>query len=174
MLDNYCFDPPLYARLPETGRRPVLDWSDPEIHRRDTWRRNWLTQATSHRHAQRDAAATRASRSVGDLRSAAELGGRPADAATRYPLLAHAEVAVQGANATLWRVDREQARAGQGFTELPRTPNAGSTAHVATATSTSTIPSSIWYPRLPSPGSAAYTRPFTPNPAAETSTMAHG
>ena len=126
MLDNYYFDLPLYARLPEPVAT-VLDWSDPEIHRRDTWRKE-LADAG-------DFAPARAQRTL--LRPAL-LGPSicarplswvvgPPDAATRYPLLAHAEVAVQGANATLWRVDREQARVKASL-NCPETPNAGSTA----------------------------------------------
>jgi len=126
MLDNYYFDLPLYARLAEPVAA-VLDWSDPEIHRRDTWRKE-LADAG-------DFAPARAQRT---LLQPALLGPSictrpvswvvgPPDAATRYPLLAHAEVAMRGANATLWRVEREQTRVKASL-NCPGTPNAGSTA----------------------------------------------
>lgn len=126
MLDNYYFDLPRYARLPEPVAT-VLDWSDPEIHRRDTWRKE-LADAG-------DFAPARAQRT---LLQPALLGPSictrplswvvgPPDAATRYPLLAHAEVAMRGANATLWRVDRDQTPVRRSL-NCPETPNSGSTA----------------------------------------------
>lgn len=126
MLDNYYFDLPLYARLPQPAAT-VLDWSDPEIHRRDTWRKELA-----------DAGEFAPSRARGALVPPALLGTAlctqpvtwvvgPADAATRYPVLADAEIVRQGVNATLWRVNRDAPQLTQRL-NCPGTPSTGSAA----------------------------------------------
>lgn len=126
MLENYYFDLPLYARLLEPAAT-VLDWAAPDVHHRDTWRKELA-----------DAGEFAPARAQRVLLQPALLGPAlcaqtmswvvgPADAATRYPVLADAEIVRQGVNATLWRVNRDAPQLTQRL-NCPGTPSTGSAA----------------------------------------------
>lgn len=123
MLDNYYFDLPLYARLPESVA-VVLDWSDPEIHRRDTWRKE-LADAGTFAPARVQRALLEPARLRASLcaQTVSWVVGPP-DAAKTYPFLTAAQVSSRGRNASLWRIDRAQAQVSDALA-CPGTPNAG-------------------------------------------------
>lgn len=123
MLGNYYFDIPIYARLGAPAR-VVLDWSNPDIHRRDTWRRELAdagvfapprAQAVLLEPAQLDASVC--TQPVNWL-----IG--PAGSEAAYPFLAGAEVVAQAKGTTLWRVNRRQAELKSGL-RCPETPIPG-------------------------------------------------
>ena len=104
MLDNYLFDLPFYARL--KGPTPiVLDWTDPEIQRRDNWRKELA-----------DAAAFAPLRARSALLQPEQLAAAlcshpiswvvgPAAAAQALPWLSNARVVSEVRGTTLWRLE---------------------------------------------------------------------
>lgn len=104
MLGNYYFDLPLYARLAEPAS-VVLDWADPEIHRRDTWRKELADAGDFAPARKRDALLPRS-------RLAAVLCAKPINwvvgpstSVQDYPFLTRAHTVMAVSDATLWRVD---------------------------------------------------------------------
>ena len=123
MLGNYYFDVPIYARLGAPAR-VVLDWSNPDIHRRDTWRKEIAdagvfapprAQAVLLEPAQLDASVC--AQPVNWL-----IGPTGAEAA--YPVLAGAQVVAHANGTTLWRVDRHRVALKDGL-NCPETPKPG-------------------------------------------------
>ncbi|MFT3817189.1 MAG: glycosyltransferase family 39 protein [Rubrivivax sp.] len=111
MLQGYRFDLPFYARL-EQPAGVVDDWGNPEIARRDDWRREL---AEAGRFSPRDAAA----RLIAPAALPAVLCAAPrswvvgpASAARAQPLLAQAAVAAADGELRLWRVEPRAAASG--------------------------------------------------------------
>jgi len=123
MLDNYYFDLPLYARLPDPVAT-VLDWSDPEIHRRDTWRKELADAGEFAPSRAKSALIEPAGLRLSLCAQPVSWVVGPPGAAQTYPFLATAKVSSRGRNATLWRVDRAQAQINDALA-CPGTPNAG-------------------------------------------------
>ena len=106
MLGEYHFDLPFYARL-RSPAAVVDDWGSAEIAKKDNWRKEL---ADAGRFAPPLAAATLIAPDALPQRLCAApatwvLG--PSEAATRYPVLASAVVALERKGTTLWRVERE-------------------------------------------------------------------
>ncbi|MCR6494840.1 hypothetical protein LJB71_00285 [Thermomonas sp. S9] len=124
LLGEYYFDLPIYARL-EQPVAYVLDWDDPAIRRRDTWRKE-LADAGDFDPALARSLLLRPSQLAPALCRApvAWLVG-PRAAPQAFPLLAQARQVAASGEAALWRIEPAQpaVRAALG---CPGTPTAGS------------------------------------------------
>lgn len=126
LLGEYYFDLPIYARL-EQPEVYVLDWDDPAIRRRDTWRKE-LADAGDFDPALAARLLLRPPQLALALCRApvAWLVG-PKTAPQAFPLLAQARQVAASGEAALWRITPETpaVRAALG---CPGTPTAGSAA----------------------------------------------
>ena len=108
MLSEYHYDLPLAARL-KNPVRVVDDWSDPEIVKRDTWRKEMADAAAfePQRAARVLIEPASLARVLCESRINWIVGSHP-DAA-RYPIVNLATLTVTAGEVTLWRLDTEQA-----------------------------------------------------------------
>lgn len=106
-LDNDYFDLPIYARL-ETPVNIVLDWKDPALHHRDTWRKE-VADAATFAPDMATARLLQPERLAPSLcrQSVVWLVG-PLDMAARYPFLSAGKLAASNKEARLWRLDARE------------------------------------------------------------------
>jgi 4-amino-4-deoxy-L-arabinose transferase-like glycosyltransferase len=123
MLDNYYFDLPLYAHL-KSPVGLVLDWDDPEIRRRDTWRKELADAGAFAAPLARTALLTRDRFAPLLCVSPVNWVVGPAAATKDYPFLAGARVVATAGDATLWQVVRPRQGTPAGLA-CTGTPSAG-------------------------------------------------
>lgn len=123
MLDNYYFDLPLYARL-TAPVAVVLDWTDPGLRRRDTWRKELADAAVFA--PQRGSAVLMTPDRLAFALCAAPVSWvvGPTSAARDLPFLVEGSAVTAVRGDTLWRVERARLRA-LASGPCAGTPNAG-------------------------------------------------
>jgi 4-amino-4-deoxy-L-arabinose transferase-like glycosyltransferase len=124
MINDYYFDVPVYARLPSPVR-VVDDWANPEVRRRDNWRKE-LADAGLFAVAQAQSFLLAPSSLVASLcGSPVSWVMGPASAADTQPFLRRAQAVSSQRGTTLWRV-ATSAPGLSGELRCPGTPNADS------------------------------------------------
>ncbi|MEO6746204.1 MAG: glycosyltransferase family 39 protein, partial [Caldimonas sp.] len=110
MLDNYYFDLPLYARLtaPVTV---VLDWTDPELRRRDTWRKELADAAAFAPQDERAVLLTPDRLAFALCAAPVSWVVGPTSAARDLPFLVEGSTVTAVRGETLWRVERARLKA---------------------------------------------------------------
>ena len=104
MLGNYLFDLPFYARL--KGPTPiVLDWTDPEIQRRDNWRKELADAAAFAPLRARSALLQPEQLAAAVCSHAVSWVVGPAAAAQALPWLSNARAVSEVRGTTLWRLE---------------------------------------------------------------------
>ncbi|SEA49113.1 ArnT family glycosyltransferase [Acidovorax soli] len=123
MLNTYLYDVPFYARLQEPVH-VVDDWSNPEIARRDNWRKEIADAGKFAPDVAARLLLTPEALPQALCRQSVSWVIAAQDQRGRYPFLAQAEAVYTASGETLWRVDSRQ---GAQFTALncAGTPNGG-------------------------------------------------
>ena len=119
MLGIYYFDLPLYARL-EAPAVVVLDWTNPDIQRRDTWRKE-LADAGDFAPIRARAALLPPDRLAAALctRPVSWVVGPSVSAGPDYAFLASARAVSTVRDTTLWRVERAGLAKSMGCAGIP-------------------------------------------------------
>lgn len=105
-LKQYYFDLPLNVRR-QSRAGVVLDWSNPEIHRRDTWRKE-LADAADFAPTRKRAALLQPDQLAAALctHPVSWVLGPSSSAGAAFPFLAGARIQCTVRDTTLWRVER--------------------------------------------------------------------
>jgi 4-amino-4-deoxy-L-arabinose transferase-like glycosyltransferase len=106
MLGSYYFDVPIYGRFQEPAG-VVLEWTDPNIRRRDSWRKELADAGVFSPQQAQVVLLEPAQLSASICAKPVSWAIGPADSENTYPFLAAAKVIAQTKEATLWRVSRE-------------------------------------------------------------------